>query len=79
MTKRGALLAQACFQHAIAVAGHQAAKSLELRATLNLLRLWQAQGKSEAARQRLAGTYGAFTEGFDSTDLREAKAVPEEL
>jgi predicted ATPase len=71
--------AEARFQHAITVAGGQGAKSLELRATLSLARLWQTQGKTQAARQRLAGIYGAFTEGFDCADLLEAKALLDDL
>jgi class 3 adenylate cyclase/predicted ATPase len=67
--------AEVCFQNAIALAGRQGAKSLELRATLSLARLWQTQDKTEAARRRLAGIYAAFTEGFDSADLQEAKAL----
>lgn len=68
-------LAQACFEHAIAVARQQSAKSLELRATLSLVRLWQQQGKSGAAMQRLASIFGAFHEGWDMADLQEAKVL----
>lgn len=71
--------ADVCFHKAIAVARHQGAKSLELRATLSLARLWQRQGKAEAARQRLAEIYTSFTEGFDIADLRQAKALLDEL
>jgi predicted ATPase len=71
--------AEACFQQARHVARHQQAKLLELRATLSLARLWQGQGKGAAARQRLEEIYGWFTEGFDTTDLQEAKALLEEL
>ncbi|SOZ19459.1 adenylate/guanylate cyclase domain-containing protein [Cupriavidus taiwanensis] len=67
--------AEGCFHKAIAVARHQGAKSLELRATLSLARLWQRRGKAEAARQQLAEIYGAFTEGFDTADLLQAGAL----
>jgi predicted ATPase len=71
--------AEACFQKAIAVARHQSAKSLELRAVMSLSRLWQQQGKKEEAHQMLAEIYGWFTEGFDTKDLQEAKALLEAL
>ena len=61
------------------MARRQQAKALELRAALSLSRLWQRQGKREAARQLLAASYGWFTEGFDTADLQEAKALLEEL
>jgi predicted ATPase len=67
------------FQKAFDVAREQSAKSLELRATMSLARLWQKQGKKEEARQRLAEIYDWFTEGFDTHDLVEAKALLEEL
>ena len=67
------------FHKAIMVARQQAAKSLELRATMSLARLWQQQGKTEDARQLLAGIYGWFTEGFETGDLQEAKALLAEL
>lgn len=70
---------EACFQHAIKVAQHQQAKFLELRAVMSLSRLWQRQEKKEAARLVLAETYGWFTEGFDTVDLREAQVLLEEL
>jgi predicted ATPase len=66
---------EACFQQAIEVARHQGAQSLELRAVMSLSRLWQQQGKREAARKVLAETYGWFSEGFDTKDLQEAKAL----
>jgi predicted ATPase/class 3 adenylate cyclase len=69
--------AEACFLKAIEVARRQAAKALELRATVSLARLWQAQGKQEQAHQVLADMYGWFTEGFETADLREAKALLE--
>jgi predicted ATPase len=71
--------AEACFQQALDVARGQEAKSLELRAAINLARMWQSQGKSTAAYELLAPVYGWFTEGFDTTDLQAAKALLEEL
>ena len=67
--------AEACFQQALAVARRQQAKSLELRAAMSLARLWQRQGKRAEAHQLLAEVYGWFTEGFDTADLQEAKAL----
>jgi predicted ATPase len=67
--------AEACFRQAIEVARQQSAKSLELRAVMSLSRLYHQQGKKEEARQVLAEIYGWFTEGFDTVDLREAKAL----
>jgi tetratricopeptide (TPR) repeat protein len=67
------------FERAIDVARGQKAKSLELRATMSLARLWQKQGKKEEARKMLAEIYGWFTEGFDTQDLKNAKALLEEL
>jgi predicted ATPase len=71
--------AEACFQQALTVARRQQAKSWELRAATSLSRLWQCQGKRADARQLLAGIYSWFTEGFDTADLQEAKALIEEL
>jgi predicted ATPase len=71
--------AEACFLKAIEIARHQQAKSLELRAVMSLSRLWQRQGKKEEARRMLAEVYDWFTEGFDTADLQEAKALLEEL
>jgi predicted ATPase len=71
--------AEECFLKAIAIARQQTAKSLELRAVMSLSRLWQQQGKRNEARQMLAEIYGWFTEGFDTKDLQEAKALLEEL
>ncbi len=70
---------EACFDQAIEIARRQKAKSLELRAVMSLGRLWQRQGKREEARALLAGIYGWFTEGFDTADLQEAKALLAEL
>jgi predicted ATPase len=71
--------AETCFQHALAIARRQRAKSWELRAAISLSRLWQQQGKRAEAYQLLAETYGWFTEGFDTADLQEARALLEEL
>jgi class 3 adenylate cyclase/predicted ATPase len=71
--------AETCFQRALDVARRQEAKSLELRAAMSLARLWQQQGKRDDARELLAPVYGWFTEGFDTADLQEAKALLEEL
>jgi class 3 adenylate cyclase/predicted ATPase len=67
------------FQQALEVARHQQAKSWELRAAMSLARLWQSQGKRAAARALLAPIYGWFTEGFDTADLKEAKALLDAL
>jgi predicted ATPase len=71
--------AEECFEQALAVARHQGAHALELRAGMSLSWLWKEQGKSAEARQLLAEVYGWFTEGFDTADLQEAKALLEEL
>jgi class 3 adenylate cyclase/predicted ATPase len=71
--------AEECFHKAIDIARQQQAKSLELRAVMSLSRLWQQQGKQDEARQLLAEIYGWFTEGFDTKDLQDAKALLEEL
>jgi len=71
--------AEACFQHAIEVARHQQAKSWELRAATSLARLWQQQGKTAEAHDLLAPVYNWFTEGFDTADLKDAKALLAEL
>jgi predicted ATPase len=71
--------AEKCFWTAIEIARRQQAKSLELRATVSLARLWQQQGKKKQARQMLAEIYGWFTEGFDTADLKDAKALLAEL
>jgi predicted ATPase len=71
--------AESCFRHAIDIARRQSAKSSELRAVMSLSRLLQRQGKKEVARLLLAEIYGWFTEGFDTKDLQEAKALLEEL
>jgi TOMM system kinase/cyclase fusion protein len=71
--------AEACFQRALDVARRQEAKALELRAAMSLTRLWQQQGKRAEAHELLAPIYGWFTEGFDTADLQEAKALLEAL
>jgi predicted ATPase len=71
--------AEAYFEQALAVSRQQRAKSFELRAAMSLARLWRDQGKVRQARQLLAPVYGWFTEGFDTRDLKEAKALLEAL
>jgi predicted ATPase len=71
--------AEEYFERALAVARQQQAKSWELRASMSLARLWRDQGKVQQARELLAPVYGWFTEGFDTRDLKEAKALLEEL
>ena len=71
--------AEACLHQALEIACHQEAKSLELRAAMSLVRLWQQQGKRTEAYKLLAPIYGWFTEGFDTADLQEAKALLEAL
>ena len=71
--------AEECFLKAIDISRHQQAKSLELRAATNLVRLWQQQGKRAEAHKLLSDVYNWFTEGFDTKDLQEAKALIEEL
>jgi class 3 adenylate cyclase/predicted ATPase len=71
--------AQSCFERAIEIARHQSAKSLELRATISIARLLNKQGKRDEARAMLSEIYGWFTEGFDTADLKDAKALLEEL
>ena len=87
--QRGALLlrkmpkdvaaAEAAFMRAIEVARSQQTRTFELRAAMSLARLWRDQGKVQQARELLAPVYGWFTEGFDTRDLKEAKALLEEL
>jgi predicted ATPase len=78
-SKRDIAKAEAYFQRALAVARLQQAKSWELRASMSLARLWRDQGKAQQARELLAPVYEWFTEGFDTRDLKEAKALLEEL
>jgi predicted ATPase len=77
--KQDAAKAEAHFEHALAVAHKQQAKSWELRASMSMARLWCDQGKRDDARDLLAPVYGWFTEGFDTLDLKEAKALLDEL
>ena len=67
--------AEAYLERALTVARRQQAKSWELRAAMSMARLWRDQGKPQQARELLAPVYGWFTEGFDTRDLKEAKAL----
>jgi predicted ATPase len=67
--------AEACFQKALTIARRQQARAWELRTAMSLARLWQQQGQGAAAYQVLAEVYGWFTEGFETADLQEAKAL----
>jgi predicted ATPase len=71
--------AELYFERALTVARQQQAKSWELRAAMSLARLWRDQGKVQQANELLAPVYGWFTEGFDTRDLKEAKALLEVL
>ena len=71
--------AEGCYHRAIKIARQQGTKSLELRAATRLARLWQQEGKQKDAREMLAEIYGWFTEGFDTADLKDAKALLEDL
>jgi predicted ATPase len=71
--------AEAYFERALSVARQQQAKSWELRASMSLARLWRDQGKPQQARELLAPVYGWFTEGFNTLDLKEARALLDEL
>jgi predicted ATPase len=70
---------QSHFERALAVARKQQAKSWELRAAMSMARLWRGQGKRHEAHDLLAPVYGWFTEGFDTLDLKEAKALLQKL
>lgn len=72
-------MAETAFRQAIRIARSQQAKSLELRATTSLARLLASQGEREEARTMLAEIYNWFTEGFDTKDLKEAKALLDDL
>jgi predicted ATPase len=78
-SKPDAAKAEACFDRALAIAREQQAKSWELRAATSMARLWREQGKRDEARALLAPIYGWFTEGFDTFDLKQAKALLDEL
>ena len=71
--------AEEAFLTAIAIAKKQNARSFELRAAMSMARLWRDQGKRNEARELLAPVYGWFSEGFDTLDLKEAKALLHEL
>ena len=71
--------AEAYLERALTVARRQQAKSWELRAAMSVARLWRDQGKSQQARELFAPVYGWFTEGFDTRDLKEAKALLDHL
>jgi predicted ATPase len=71
--------AEVYFNRALSVARQQQAKSWELRAAMSMARLWRDQGRRDEARDLLAPVYGWFTEGFDTLDLKEAKALLDEL
>ena len=71
--------AEAYFTRALTIAREQQAKSWELRAAMSMARLWRDQGKRTEARELLAPVYAWFTEGFDTLDLKEAKALLDEL
>ena len=76
---RNSAQAQACFEQGIEIARRQSAKSLELRATTSLARLVAKMGRRDEARAMLAEIYGWSTEGFDTADLKDAKALLNEL
>ena len=70
---------RAYFERALAVSRKQQAKSWELRAAMSMARLWRDQGRRDEARELLAPVYGWFTEGFNTSDLKQAKALLDEL
>jgi predicted ATPase len=76
---RNAVEAESSYRHALEIARGQNARLLELRAASSLARLWRDQGKHGKARDLLAPVYGWFTEGFDTLDLKQAKALLDEL
>jgi predicted ATPase len=78
-TERDAAKAEAYFEHALAVARQQQAKSWGLRAAMSVARLWRDQGKRQQAHDLLAPVLGWFTEGFDTLDLKQAKALLDQL
>jgi predicted ATPase len=77
--ERDTAKAKTYFERALSVARQQQAKAWELRAATSLARLWRDQGKVQQSRDLLAPVYGWFTEGFDTLDLKEAKALLEEF
>jgi predicted ATPase len=76
---RDASRIESCFQAALTLARQRGEKSLDLRAAVSLARLWRDQGKRDEARELLAPAYGWFTEGFETLDLKQAKALLDEL
>jgi predicted ATPase len=78
-SERDAMKAVGYFERALAIDRQQQAKSWELRAAMSMARLWRDQGNRGEARELLAPVYGWFTEGFDTLDLKEAKALLDEL
>jgi predicted ATPase len=80
LTRQGELdEADACFQKALRTAASMGSKSLELRAAMGLAQLWGTRGRRTEAHDLLAPVYGWFTEGFDTTDLKDAKALLDQL
>ena len=79
MTSSARREAEACFQKSLEIVRRQSAKSLELRTVISLAQLWRRQEKRVEARQCLSEIYNSFTEGFDTKDLQEAKALLAEL
>jgi predicted ATPase len=79
LSEPGAAKAEAHFARALAIAHEQKAESWKLRAATSLARLWRDQGKRRQAHDLLAPIYGWFTEGFDTLDLKQAKALLDEL
>jgi predicted ATPase len=77
--EHNAAKAEACFKRALEIAHAQQAKSFELRAAMSMARLWRSQGRRDEARELLAPVYGWFTEGFDTLDLKQARALLDEL
>ncbi len=71
--------AETCFKAGIKTAGRQGARMLALRSATSLARLWRGKGRQKEVRDLLAPLYGGFTEGFDTPDLKEAKALLDEL
>jgi len=71
--------AEGYFERALSVARQQQARSWELRSAMSMARLWRDHGKRDEARDLLASVYGWFTEGFDTRDLKDAKALLDEL
>jgi predicted ATPase len=77
--ERDAVKAEMYFEHALAVAREQRARSWELRVAMSMARLWNGQGRRQQARDLIAPVYGWFTEGLETRDLKEARALLDEL